>query len=62
MPRFHFGEPTTRPSDETPSLANYFAARDGAEFPYQAIPEREQDYLAELEAKHPDYLGGGLAH
>ena len=40
-------------------LANYFAAVDGAEFPYQSIPERDRDYLATREAQHPDYLGGG---
>ena len=62
MPRFHLRQVgdarrATRPT----SLANYFAARDGAEFPYQAIPEREQGYLAEPETEHPDYLGRGLA-
>ena len=30
---------------ETRDLANYFAAKDGAEFPYQDIPERERAYL-----------------
>jgi cbb3-type cytochrome oxidase cytochrome c subunit len=40
-------------------LANFFAAVDGAEFPYQSIPERDRDYLAAKESKHPDYLGGG---
>lgn len=54
MPRFHYGMEV-----ETGELSNYFAARDGAEFPYQIIPEREQGYLAELEAKHANYLGGG---
>ena len=44
---------------ETRDLANYFAARDGAEFPYQDIPERERDYLASREKAHKDYLGGG---
>jgi mono/diheme cytochrome c family protein len=56
MPRFHWGgNPTpgvTRPADivatETRDVANYFAARDGAVFPYQEVPEREQAYLAEL--------------
>ncbi|MEO6809551.1 MAG: c-type cytochrome [Isosphaeraceae bacterium] len=44
---------------ETRDLANYFAAVDGAEFPYQDIPQRDRNYLAEREAKHPDYLAGG---
>jgi hypothetical protein len=44
---------------ETRDLANYFAAVDGAEFPYQDIPERERAYLSELEKKHPNYLAGG---
>jgi cbb3-type cytochrome oxidase cytochrome c subunit len=44
---------------EASELANYFAAVDGAEFPYQSIPERDRDYLASAEAKHADYLGGG---
>jgi cbb3-type cytochrome oxidase cytochrome c subunit len=46
---------------ETRDLANFFAARDGAEFPYQDIPERERGYLAEREQAHADYLGGGWA-
>ena len=48
------------PRETTEELANYFAARDGAEFPYQAIPEREQGYLAELETKHTRLPRGGL--
>ncbi|MDB5352152.1 MAG: Cytochrome c [Planctomycetota bacterium] len=44
---------------ETRDLANYFAARDGAEFPYQDIPERERLYLEQQEKAHKDYLGGG---
>jgi cytochrome c551/c552 len=41
--------PPVRPANvlaETRDLANYFAARDGAAFPYQEIPQREQAYLA----------------
>lgn len=45
--------------DETRDLANYFAARDGEQFPYQDIPQREQTYLAGRESAHEDYLGGG---
>ncbi|WZO96475.1 c-type cytochrome [Isosphaeraceae bacterium EP7] len=59
MPKFHFGRVDELGPAETAGLANYFAANDGAEFPYQAIPEREQGYLTEAEAKHANYLGGG---
>jgi mono/diheme cytochrome c family protein len=59
MPRFHFGRDDKEAAHETAGLANYFAARDGAEFPYQQIPERTQEHLAAEEAKHPDYLGAG---
>jgi len=55
MPRFHFADPRA----ETRDLANYFPGRDGAEFPYQDLREREQTYLSTLDAKHPDYLGDG---
>jgi cytochrome c2 len=55
MPKFHFGQT----AEETRDLANYFAARDGADFPYLDIPEREQDYLARMETQHPDYLAAG---
>ena len=41
------------------TLANYFAARDRAEFPYQSIPEQNPSYLAERNKAHPDYLGAG---
>jgi cytochrome c2 len=44
---------------EARDLANYFAARDGAEFPYQVIPQRDASYLSERESKHPDYLSAG---
>jgi cbb3-type cytochrome oxidase cytochrome c subunit len=59
MPHFHYKVADNSPGDETSQLANYFAARDGAEFPYQSIPERNQDYLAERESKHPDYFAAG---
>lgn len=59
MPRFHFGRNEKEGDRETTDLANYFAARDGAEFPYQQIPERTQAYLASAEARHPKYLEGG---
>ena len=59
MPRFHYGKAVGTHTRETEDLADYFAARDGAEFPYQAIPQQQQGYIAEREAAHPDYLGGG---
>jgi cbb3-type cytochrome oxidase cytochrome c subunit len=55
MPRFHYADPLA----ETAELSNYFAAVDGAEFPYQDIPQREQSYLAAKESTYPDYLSGG---
>ncbi len=39
MPKFNMSD------DEAQALANYFAAVDGAEFPYQLVPEREPPYL-----------------
>jgi cbb3-type cytochrome oxidase cytochrome c subunit len=44
---------------ETRDLANFFAARDQAEFPYQDIPQRDRSYLSEREAQFPAYLAGG---
>jgi hypothetical protein len=59
MPRFHFSVADDSSGDETAGLANYFAAHDGAEFPYQSVTERTQAYLAERESKHPGYLSSG---
>jgi cbb3-type cytochrome oxidase cytochrome c subunit len=59
MPRFHFGKDDKTPSAETDTLANYFAARDRAQFPYQSIPEQKPSYLAEQDKAHPGYLGAG---
>jgi cbb3-type cytochrome oxidase cytochrome c subunit len=59
MPRFHFGKVVGVPSRETEDLADYFAARDGAEFPYQTIPQQQVGYVAERDKLHPDYLGAG---
>ncbi len=58
MPRFNMS------ADEAQALANYFAAADGAPYPYQAIPQREPNYLADKTAelhsafpeKKDDYL------
>ncbi|MEX1232317.1 MAG: c-type cytochrome [Planctomycetaceae bacterium] len=43
MPQFNMS------SAEAQALANYFAAVDGASFPYQEIPQREPPYLARKE-------------
>ncbi len=61
MPRFHYdhaGIGQGRPR-ETVDLANYFAARDRAEFPYQTIDEHTAGYLAQRDQAHPNYLGAG---
>jgi cytochrome c551/c552 len=50
MPQFNMT------SDESEKLANYFAAADGAPFPYQDVPQREPDYLSEKEHEHSNYL------
>jgi cbb3-type cytochrome oxidase cytochrome c subunit len=59
MPRFHYGKRVGVPSHETEDVADYFAARDGAEFPYQTIPQQQVGYIAEREQAHADYLGAG---
>ena len=59
MPRFHYSKLDDVSPHDTRELANYFPASDGADFPYQPIPEREQDYLSKLERQHPGYLGAG---
>jgi hypothetical protein len=59
MPQFHFGRTAAAAPAETMGLANFFAARDGAEFPYQSLAERDQSYLTAQEAKHPNYLAAG---
>ena len=44
MPRFHYGKADRRRTRGRPrSWPNYFAARDGAEFPYQTIPEQQAE-------------------
>ena len=40
MPRFNLND------DEAQALANYFAAVDRAEYPYQSIPQRQDAWLA----------------
>ncbi|MDA0283549.1 MAG: hypothetical protein O3B86_09365, partial [Planctomycetota bacterium] len=43
MPKFNMS------SDEARILANYFAAADGASYPYEAIPQSDKEYLAEMQ-------------
>jgi cbb3-type cytochrome oxidase cytochrome c subunit len=59
MPRFHYGKSVDLPATEPAELANYFAARDRTEFPYQTIPEQSPAYLAERNKPHPNYLQAG---
>ena len=59
MPKFHYGVADDSNADETAGLSNFFAARDGAVFPYQSVPEQSQGYLTESESKHADYLKSG---
>jgi cbb3-type cytochrome oxidase cytochrome c subunit len=59
MPRFHFGKDDASAKRETDDVANYFAARDRTEFPYQSIEERNTGYLAERSKAHPEYLQAG---
>jgi hypothetical protein len=54
MPKFNMS-----PSDAS-KLVNYFAAVDGAEYPYDFDPRTRESYLTEKNAKHPDRLGNAL--
>lgn len=58
MPKFNMSDA------EAQALANYFAAVDGAEFPYQLIAEREPAYLnaknADFHKAFPDKKGDYL--
>ena len=47
MPRFNMS------SEEATQLANYFAAADGAQYPYLVDHRTDSSYLAEQDAKHP---------
>ena len=53
MPQFNMSD------SEAMALANYFAAVDGAVYPYQDVPERQPDYLEAKENTHPHYLPQG---
>lgn len=53
MPQFNLSDA------EAMALANYFAAVDGAVYPYQDVPERQPAYLTAMEQNHPNYLPEG---
>ncbi len=58
MPQFNMSD------TEAMALANYFAAVDGAEYPYQNVPQRDASYLAQMDpaardANHSKYLADG---
>ncbi len=50
MPKFNMSD------EEAQTLANYFAAVDGVEYPYQDIPQRDPPYLTKQDAMYPHYL------
>ncbi len=55
MPKFNMTDA------EAQALANYFAAYDGAPFPYQDIPQRQPAYISDMNTKYhekyPDNKG-----
>ncbi|MEX0718245.1 MAG: PDZ domain-containing protein [Planctomycetaceae bacterium] len=55
MPKFNLAP------DEAQALADYFAAVDGASYPYQAIPQREPPYLHAMEQALGPILGASVA-
>jgi len=64
MPKYHYGA-TRGGFRETDLLANYFAAVDGVDFPYQIIPNQQQGFLADRDREHPGRLDAGwsiMAH
>ena len=56
MPRFNMSP------EEARSLANYFAAFDGGDYPYQKVPQTEPRYLQDMNASYlmDDPLAGYL--
>jgi cbb3-type cytochrome oxidase cytochrome c subunit len=50
MPQFNMS------NEEAQTLADYFAAVDGAPFPYQDVPQREPAYLSAREHEREGYL------
>jgi cytochrome c551/c552/cytochrome c1 len=54
MPKFHFD------SAQAAKLVDYFAAVDGAEYPYVADPRLDESSLAAAERAYPGHLQGAL--
>lgn len=54
MPKFHMS------SAEASALVDYFAAKDGAEYPYEYDPRTQSSHLAAAEAEHPNRLDDAL--
>jgi hypothetical protein len=54
MPKFNMS------SDEASKLAHYFAARDGAEYPFEFDSRQQADYLAAADQGHPSRLADAL--
>jgi len=54
MPKFNMSP------DEATKLVNYFAAVDGADYPYNFDPRTRESYLAAEEKRHPGRLGDAL--
>jgi hypothetical protein len=50
MPKFNMS------SDEASALVNYFAAVDGADYPYEFDSRTRLDHLLAAESQHPEYL------
>ena len=50
MPKFNMSQ------DDAGKLVRYFAAKDNAHYPFQYDPRRQENYLSEQEAEHPDRL------
>ncbi len=55
MPKFNMS------SDEASRLVHYFAAHDGAEYPYEFDSRSRADHIEQMETTHPKYLESGLA-
>ena len=54
MPKFNFH------SSEAAALVNYFAAVDGADYPYVYDPRLDESSLAAVEQVHPGHLDGAM--
>ena len=54
MPKFNFQ------SSEAAALVNYFAAVDGADYPYVYDPRLDETSLAAVEQVHPGHLDGAM--